>query len=85
MTLIFGSTAIIAAPGGIGLYPFIIGKLLHYAYGLSIPEANAFGWVSWMALTAATIISGVASLLLLPIYNRQPHDSQAPVDTGQDS
>jgi hypothetical protein len=80
MTLIFGSVAIIASPGGIGLYPFLVGQLLHSGYGVSLPEANAFGWVSWMALTVATVLCGVASLLLLPIYNRQPHDSQAPVD-----
>jgi uncharacterized membrane protein YbhN (UPF0104 family) len=80
MTLIFGSVAIIAAPGGIGLYPFLVGKLLHYGYGLTLPAANAFGWLSWMALTVATLACGVASLLLLPLYNRQPHDSQAPVD-----
>jgi uncharacterized membrane protein YbhN (UPF0104 family) len=85
MTLVFGSMALIAAPGGIGLYPFIIGKLLHYGYGLTLPEANAFGWVSWMALTVATLLAGVASLILLPLYNRQPHDSQAPVDPEQDS
>jgi uncharacterized membrane protein YbhN (UPF0104 family) len=80
MILVFGSAAIIAAPGGIGLYPFLIGKLLHFGYGLPAPEANAFGWVTWMALTAATLLAGVASLILLPIYNRKPHDSQAPVD-----
>jgi len=82
MTLIFGSVAIIAAPGGVGLYPFLIGQLLRYGYGLSAPAANAFGWVSWVALTVATLISGVISLLLLPIYNRKPHDAKAPVDTG---
>jgi uncharacterized membrane protein YbhN (UPF0104 family) len=85
MTLIFGSVAIIAAPGGIGLYPFMVGKLLHFGYGLTMPAANAFGWVSWLALTVATLVAGVASLILLPIYNRVPHDSQAPVDTEQDS
>lgn len=84
MTLIFGSAAIIAAPGGIGLYPFLVGKLLHYGYGLSAPAANAFGWVSWTALTVATVVAGVASLILLPIYNREPHDSQAPVDQESD-
>ncbi len=84
MTLIFGSAAIIAAPGGIGLYPLLVGKLLRYGYGLTAPAANAFGWVTWMALTVATLISGVASLLLLPIYNRKPHDSQAPVDSTED-
>jgi uncharacterized membrane protein YbhN (UPF0104 family) len=80
LTLLFGSIAIIVAPGGIGLYPFLIGILLHFGYGLTMPGANAFGWLSWMALTVATLISGVASLILLPLYNREPHDAQAPVD-----
>jgi hypothetical protein len=83
MVLIFGSAAIIASPGGIGLYPFLIGKLLHYGYGLSAPDANAFGWVSWVALTVATLLAGFGSLILLPLYNRKPHDSQAPVDPEQ--
>ena len=81
MTLIFSSLAIIASPGGIGLYPFLVGKLLHYGYALTLPAANAFGWVSWVALTVATLLAGVTSLILLPIYNRKPHDAQAPVDT----
>lgn len=80
MTLIFGSVAIIASPGGIGLYPFLVGQLLHSGYGIALPAANAFGWVSWVALTVATVLCGVASLLLLPLYNRKPHDSQAPLD-----
>ncbi|MEO6832783.1 MAG: lysylphosphatidylglycerol synthase transmembrane domain-containing protein [Chitinophagaceae bacterium] len=83
MCLIFGSVAIVAAPGGLGLYPFLIGKLLHFGYGLSAPAANAFGWVSWAALTVATIIAGVVSLLLLPFINRKIHDAKAPVDTGE--
>lgn len=85
MTLIFGSMALIASPGGIGLYPLLVGKLLRFAYGLSLPAANAFGWVSWMALTAATLISGIASLILLPLYNRKPHNAQAPVDPEPNS
>ena len=84
MALIFGSVAIIAAPGGIGLYPLLIGKLLYHGYGLSLPSANAFGWVSWMALTVATLVAGVASLLLLPFNNRMPHDAKAAVDTTTD-
>lgn len=84
MVLVFGSVAIIAAPGGIGLYPLLVGKLLHHGYGLALPAANAFGWVSWAALTVATLIAGVASLILLPLYNRKPHDSQAPVGPDED-
>ncbi len=80
MTLIFGSVAIIAAPGGVGLYPFLVGQLLHLGYGISLPDANAFGWVAWASLTVATLLCGIASLLFLPLYNRQPHDSQTSVD-----
>jgi uncharacterized membrane protein YbhN (UPF0104 family) len=85
MTLIFGSFAMIAAPGGIGLYPFIVGRMLSKGYPVTPAAAAAFGWVSWVSLTAIVIILGMASLLLLPFYNRKPHDAQAPVDPEQDS
>lgn len=78
MTLIFGSVAIIAAPGGIALYPLLVGSLLHYGYHIPQGEATAFGWVSWAGLTIATLVFGVLALILLPIYNRRPHDAQAP-------
>jgi hypothetical protein len=77
MTLIFGSVAIIAAPGGIALYPLLVGNLLHYGYHIPEGEATAFGWVSWAGLTIATLLCGVIALILLPIYNRKPHDSVA--------
>lgn len=80
MCLIFGSVAIVAAPGGLGLYPFLIGKLLHFGYGVPLPAANAFGWVSWAALTVATVIAGVVSLLLLPFINRKMHDAKDQLD-----
>ncbi len=78
MTLVFGSVAIIAAPGGIALYPLLVGNLLHYGYHIPEGEATAFGWVSWAGLTLATLFCGVTALILLPIYNRKPHDAQAP-------
>ncbi len=77
MTLIFGSVAIIAAPGGIALYPLLVGSLLHYGYHVPQGEATAFGWVSWAGLTLATLICGVAALILLPVYNRKPHDARS--------
>ncbi len=84
MVLIFGSAAIIASPGGVGLYPLLVGQLLRYGYGLNPADAAAFGWVSWLALTVATLLAGIASLLLLPFYNESPHDAQARVDTEPD-
>lgn len=83
MTLIFGSFAMIAAPGGIGLYPFIVGRMLSKGYPVTPGAADAFGWVSWVSLTGIVIILGIASLLLLPLYNRKPHDAQAPLDPEQ--
>lgn len=77
MTLIFGSVAIVAAPGGIALYPLLVGSLLHYAYHIPEGEATAFGWVSWAGLTIATLIFGFFAVIALPIYNRKPHDARA--------
>ena len=80
MTLIFGSVGMIAAPGGIGLYPFLTALILASGYGISGADANAFGWVSWTGLTALILVMGIVSLLLLPVYNKKKHDKQATVD-----
>lgn len=71
MTLIFGSFAMIAAPGGIGLYPFIVSRMLSKGYPVTPAAADAFGWVSWVTLTVIVLLLGIASLLLLPVYNRR--------------
>lgn len=84
MALIFGSVALIGAPGGLGLYPLLVGLLLQKGYGLDAGDANAFGWVSWGFLTGTYLIFGFASLILLPFYNRTKHDAQAPLATEQD-
>ncbi len=84
LTLIFGSVGMIAAPGGLGLYPFLTALILTTGYGVSEAHANAFGWVSWGMLTGLIIVLGIVSLLLLPLYNRIPrHHVQAPVDPGK--
>lgn len=71
MALIFGSVGMIAAPGGIGLYPFLTALILTSGYGVSEAHANAFGWVSWTGVTALILVMGIISLLLLPVYNKQ--------------
>lgn len=80
MCLIFGSVAIVAAPGGLGLYPFLVGKLLHSGYAVSAPAANAFGWVAWTALTVATLFAGFVALVILPFINRESHDAKTRLD-----
>ncbi len=71
MTLIFGSVGMIAAPGGIGLYPFLTALILTSSYGISKADADTFGWVSWTGLTALVLVMGIVSLLLLPVYNKK--------------
>jgi len=83
MTLIFGSFAMIAAPGGIGLYPFIVGRMLQKGYPVTPAAADAFGWVSWVSLTAIVLLLGMVSLLLLPVYNaRRKRNEQTSLDRG---
>ncbi len=71
MALIFGSVGMIAAPGGIGLYPFLTALILMSGYGVSEASANAFGWVSWTGVTVLILVMGITSLLLLPVYNKE--------------
>jgi hypothetical protein len=85
LTLVFGSVGMIAAPGGLGLYPFLTALILTTGYGVPEGQATAFGWVSWGLLTGIIIVMGILSLILLPLYNRTPHNAQAPVDTVQDT
>lgn len=71
MVLIFGSVAMIASPGGLGLYPLLTSMILITGYGVGDAEAQAFGWVTWGMLTAVIILLGIIGLLLLPVYNRR--------------
>lgn len=83
--LAFGAVGMILTPGGFGAYPIIVADLL-LLYNVPSPDALAFGWVSWMAQEGVIIILGVLSLILLPIYNRKPHDAIHPaaLDTAED-
>lgn len=68
----FGSLGMIATPGGIGVYPEIVAKVLTF-YGIANVYGFAYGWVSWGAQTAIVLLLGLASLALLPVYNRRSH------------
>ncbi len=81
VVLVFGSVGMIATPGGLGAYPVLVASIL-VAYNLSTPEGLALGWVSWVAQAFIVIVLGLASLIILPIYNRKKHHhAQAGVDT----
>lgn len=65
-----GSIGMIASPGGIGAYAFLLEKSMQL-YGLPYGIALAFGWLLWLAQTGVTIISGFLSFLLLPWFNKK--------------
>lgn len=70
VVLVFGSIGMIATQGGIGAYPYLVGKILLF-YGIAEAHGLAFGWVSWTVQTGVVVIFGVAALVLLPIYNNK--------------
>lgn len=68
--LIFGSIGIMIVQGGIGIYPAIIAETLAI-YGIQATTGYALGWLSWTAQTLLIVLMGIASLIILPIYNKK--------------
>lgn len=64
-----GSVGMIASPGGIGAYAYLIEKSMQL-YGLPYSIALAFGWLLWLAQMAVTVLTGLVSFLLLPLLNK---------------
>lgn len=65
-----GSVGMIASPGGIGAYAFLLEKSMQL-YGLPYGIALAFGWLLWLAQTGVTVVTGFISFLLLPWVNKK--------------
>ena len=64
-----GSIGMIATPGGIGAYAYLLQKTMQ-VYGLNEGIALAFGWILWLAQTAVIIIGGLISFVAIPYYNK---------------
>ena len=67
--LLFGTFGVIFTPGGLGVYPAIVGGLLLY-YGIEQITAFAFPWMIWTSQFILIIVLGLLSLILLPIINK---------------
>jgi len=65
-----GSIGMIASPGGIGAYAFLIEKTMQL-YGLNATIAAAFGWILWLAQTSVILLGGVLSFVALPYFNKK--------------
>ena len=66
----FGSLGVIATPGGIGAYQWIVLQIM-LLWGFSTAMGVAFGWVAWLAQTAVVLFVGLLSFGLLAINNRE--------------
>ena len=64
-----GSIGMIATPGGIGAYAYLLQKTMQ-VYGLNEGIALAFGWILWLAQTAVILIGGLISFVAIPYYNK---------------
>lgn len=63
-----GSVGMIAAPGGVGAYAYLVQKTMQL-YGLNYTVALAFGWLLWLAQTIIILLAGILSFILLPWFN----------------
>lgn len=55
-----GSVGMIASPGGIGAYAYLIQKTMEL-YGVQQAVAIAFGWLLWLVQTGVIVLGGLAS------------------------
>jgi uncharacterized protein (TIRG00374 family) len=76
--LVLGTIGIMVVQGGIGIYPAIVAETL-VLYGAVATKAYALGWLIWSAQTAALIIAGILSLIILPLINKKKDEQ--PVQT----
>jgi glycosyltransferase 2 family protein len=67
--LSFGSLGMIATPGGLGAYHFIVEQTLKL-YGLTHIFAVGTSWILWSAQTVVILMGGLVCFLLLPFVNR---------------
>jgi len=64
-----GSIGMVATPGGIGAYAFLVQKTM-LLYQLNGGIGLALGWLLWLLQTGAVLVAGGLSLLALPLYNK---------------
>lgn len=69
MGFIFGTLAVGFTNGGLGAYPVAI-AMIFSIYGISEDVSVAFGWLIWTSQTLLTIILGLISYILLPVFNK---------------
>lgn len=69
-SFVMASFSIVLVQGGIGVYPIAVAQTLAL-YGISYEAGFAMGWIIWVAQTLMIVGFGVASLVLMPILNKE--------------
>ena len=64
-----GSIGMIATPGGIGAYAFLLQKTMQL-YGANAAVALAYGWIMWLMQILVVLAGGLFSLIALPLRNK---------------
>ena len=67
--LLFGTFGVMFSPGGLGAYPAIVGGILLYTFHIDTASSFALPWLSWTSQFVLVIITGILSLVFLPIFN----------------
>lgn len=68
-TLGVGSIGMIATPGGIGAYPFLVAKLM-LLYNVYEETGTALGWLLWSAQTIIILLGGLILAGLFSYHNK---------------
>lgn len=68
--LVFGSAGVIAVPGGIGAYPFIVTEVLKL-YSIIATTGIAFGWIVWTSQAILILVLGLLSFIMLPMQKNK--------------
>lgn len=68
--LLFGTFGVAFSAGGLGAYQTILTNLLILTYSIDKISAVAFPWMSWAAQFIVIVLLGIASLIILPLINK---------------
>jgi len=68
-TLAVGSVGMVITPGGIGVYPFLVEKLM-LLYNIPKETGAALGWLLWSVQTLIVLAGGLVFSGLFSYYNK---------------
>jgi hypothetical protein len=71
--LVFGALGIVIIQGGIGIYPWIVAQILALFF-IAGTKGYAMGWILWTGQTIMIILSGIISMVILPLVNNTKNE-----------